>query len=49
MKYDYASQRPGGGQIGRLKTLSVEKGLLRECEGVLRLAGALLKCKVTVP
>ena len=46
LKYDYASQRPGGGQVGRLKTLSVEKGLLRECEGVLRLAGALLKCKV---
>jgi len=46
LKYDYAAQRPGPDQAGRLKKLSVEKGLLREVEGVSRLTGALLKCKV---
>lgn len=46
MKYDYASQRPNGEQMGRLKKLEVEKGLLREVEGVSRLIGAVLKCKV---
>ena len=46
LKYDFASQNPGGEQAGRLKKLSVEKGLLREVEGVSRLVGALLKCKV---
>ena len=46
LKYDYASQRPNGEQIGRLKKLGVEKGLLREVEGVSRLVGVLLKCKV---
>jgi phosphatidylinositol-binding clathrin assembly protein len=46
LKFDYASQRPNNDQMGRLKKLSVEKGLLREVEGVSRLVGALLKCKV---
>jgi len=46
LKYDYASQRPNGEQMGRLKKLEVEKGLLREVEGVSRLIGAVLKCKV---
>ena len=46
LKFDYASQRLSGDQQGRLKKLSVEKGLLREVEGVSRLTGALLKCKV---
>ena len=46
LKSDYASQRPNGGHLGRLKTLKVEKGLLRESEGVSRLVAALLKCKV---
>jgi len=46
LKYDYSTQRPGPDQAGRLKKLSVEKGLLREVEGVSRLTGALLKCKV---
>jgi len=46
LKFDYASQRPNVDQQGRLKKLSVEKGLLREVEGVSRLTGALLKCKV---
>ena len=46
LKYDYASPRPNGEQLGRLKKLGVEKGLLREVEGVSRLVGALLKCKV---
>ena len=46
LKYDYASQRPSAEQAGRLKKLSVEKGLLREVEGLSRLTGALLKCKV---
>jgi hypothetical protein len=46
LKFDYASQRLAGDQQGRLKKLSVEKGLLREVEGVSRLTGALLKCKV---
>jgi hypothetical protein len=32
--------------MGRLKKLEVEKGLLREVEGVSRLIGAVLKCKV---
>jgi phosphatidylinositol-binding clathrin assembly protein len=45
-KADYASERPNAEQMGRLKKLSVEKGLLREVEGVSRLVGALLKCKV---
>ena len=35
--------------MGRLKKLGVEKGLLREVEGVSRLVGALLKCKVLHP
>jgi phosphatidylinositol-binding clathrin assembly protein len=46
LKFDYASQRPNGDQQGQLKKLSVEKGILREIEGVSRLTGALLKCKV---
>jgi phosphatidylinositol-binding clathrin assembly protein len=46
LKFDFASQNPGGDQVGRLKKLSVDKGLLREVEGVSRLVGALLKCKV---
>jgi phosphatidylinositol-binding clathrin assembly protein len=46
LKYDYASQNPSGEQVGRLKDLKVEKGLLRETEILLRLVGALLKCKV---
>jgi len=49
LKYDYPSQRPNGEQMGRLKKLSVEKGLLREVEGVSRLVGVLLKCKVINP
>jgi hypothetical protein len=49
LKHDYASQRPNGDQIGRLKKLDVEKGLLREVEGVSRLVGAVLKCKVVPP
>lgn len=47
LKYDYAALRAGGEQVGRLKKLGVEKGLLREVEGVLRLTSALLKCKVS--
>jgi phosphatidylinositol-binding clathrin assembly protein len=46
LKYDYASQRPNGEQVGRLKKLTVEKGLLREVEGISKLVGGLLKCKV---
>ena len=46
LKFDYASLRPNDEQIGRLKKLEVEKGLLREVEGVSRVVGALLKCKV---
>lgn len=46
LKCDYASLRPIGEQTGRLKKLEVEKGLLREVEGVSRVVGALLKCKV---
>jgi phosphatidylinositol-binding clathrin assembly protein len=48
LKYDYASQRPNGEQMGRLKKLEVGKGLLREVEGVSRLVGVLLKCKVLI-
>ena len=46
LKFDFASQNSNGDQNGRLKKLDVEKGLLREVEGVSRLVGALLKCKV---
>jgi hypothetical protein len=46
LHFDYATQNPSGEQLGRLKKLAVAKGLLREVEGVLRLVGALLKCKV---
>lgn len=49
LKYDYASQRPNGDQSGKLKKLEVEKGLLREVEGISRLVGVLLKCKVAAP
>ncbi|ODQ63718.1 ANTH-domain-containing protein [Nadsonia fulvescens var. elongata DSM 6958] len=43
-KVDYVrSDRPD--KSSRLKTLGIEKGLLRECESVLKQISALLKCR----
>ena len=44
LKIDYVRQNENGD--GRLRSLTVDKGLLREVKIVQRQLGALLNCKV---
>lgn len=44
-RFEYDSRGSGSGQMGRLRELSVEKGLLRECDSLIAQVEALLKCR----
>ncbi|BFZ63050.1 hypothetical protein YB2330_004162 [Saitoella coloradoensis] len=45
VKVDYVRQKYDKAGAGKLRTLSIEKGLLRHVEGVQKQIGCLLKCR----
>lgn len=46
VKIDYVKSKADQGGQGRLRKLSIDKGLIRETESVQKLIGPLIKCKM---